>query len=91
MSTIELRRDHALGLRRAKAAAQKVADEMQRDFGMDCEWHGNVLRFTRSGVQGELKVTRNRVELHARLGLLLAAFRNRIEAQIHRNFDDYFA
>jgi putative polyhydroxyalkanoate system protein len=91
MSTIELKRDHSLGLRGAKAAAQKVADEMVRDFGMDCEWQGNVLRFSRVGVNGELKVTRSHVELHARLGLLLAAFRNRIEAQIHRNFDDYFA
>jgi putative polyhydroxyalkanoate system protein len=91
MSTIELKRDHALGIRRAKAAAQKVADEMERDFGMSCEWHGNVLKFSRSGVHGELTVGKNHVELHARLGLLLAAFRTRIEARIHQNFDDYFA
>jgi putative polyhydroxyalkanoate system protein len=90
MSTIELRRDHALGMKKAKAAAQRVADEMEREFGMTSEWDGNVLRFTRTGVSGELVVDKHHVELHAKLGFLLAAFRGRIEEQIHRNFDEYF-
>jgi putative polyhydroxyalkanoate system protein len=90
MSTIELKRDHALGLKKAKAAAQRVADEMEREFGMDCEWDGNVLRFQRTGVSGELVVQRAHVEVHAKLGFLLAAFKGRIEETIHRNFDEYF-
>lgn len=91
MSTIELKRDHALGIKKAKVAAQRVADEMEREFGMTCRWEGNVLHFERSGVQGELVVQKNHVALNARLGFLLSAFRGRIEDQIHRNFDDYFA
>jgi len=90
MSTIELKRDHTLGLKKARVAAQRVADEMQRDFGMDCEWQGNVLKFTRTGVSGELVVGRGHVEVHAKLGFLLTAFKGRIEDQIHRNFDEYF-
>ena len=90
MSTIELKRDHALGLKKAKVAAQRVADEMEREFGMTSEWDGNVLRFTRTGVTGELVVTKSHVELSAKLGFLLSAFRGRIEEQIHRNFDEYF-
>jgi putative polyhydroxyalkanoate system protein len=90
MSTIELKRDHSLGLRKAKAAAQRVADEMEREFGMTCTWEGNVLRFERTGVHGELVVDRGHVELHAKLGFLLSAFRGRIEETIHHNFDEYF-
>jgi putative polyhydroxyalkanoate system protein len=90
MSTIELRRDHRLGMRKAKVAAQRVAAEMEREFGMSSEWHGNTLRFTRTGVTGELKVAKDHIELHAKLGFLLAAFRGRIEDQLHRNFDEYF-
>jgi putative polyhydroxyalkanoate system protein len=90
MSMIELKRDHALGLKKAKAAAQRVADEMEREFGMDCEWDGNVLRFKRTGVAGEMVVGRSHVAVSAKLGFLLAAFRGRIEETIHRNFDDYF-
>jgi putative polyhydroxyalkanoate system protein len=90
MATIELKRDHTLGLKKARQAAQRVADEMQREFGMDCEWDGNVLRFSRTGVTGELVVDRGHVELHAKLGFLLTAFKGRIEETIHRNFDEYF-
>jgi putative polyhydroxyalkanoate system protein len=90
MSTIEVKRDHTLGLKKARVAAQRVADEMEREFGMTSEWDGNVLRFTRTGVSGELVVQKSHVELHAKLGFLLAAFKGRIEEQIHRNFDEYF-
>lgn len=90
MSTIDLKRDHALGMKKARAAAQRVADEMAREFGMTCEWDGNVLRFERSGVSGELVVQKGHVELHAKLGFLLSAFKGRIEEQVHRNFDEYF-
>ena len=90
MSTIDLERDHALGLKKARVAAQKVADEMTREFGMACRWEGNVLHFERTGVTGELVVGAKHVALRAKLGFLLAAFKPRIEDQIHRNFDDYF-
>jgi hypothetical protein len=49
-----------------------------------------VLRFQRTGVSGELVVQRAHVEVHAKLGFLLAAFKGRIEETIHRNFDEYF-
>ena len=43
--------------------------------------------FTRSGVNGELKVTKDRFELDARLGFLLGAFKDRIEGEIVKNLD----
>jgi putative polyhydroxyalkanoate system protein len=91
MADIELQRDHALGLKKAKAAAQKVADEMAESFDMESEWEGNVLHFSRSGVTGQMTVTKTSVEMNAKLGFLLAAFKSKIEAQIEKNFDKYFA
>jgi putative polyhydroxyalkanoate system protein len=90
MSTIELKRDHALGMRKAMTAARRISVELQRDFGMTCEWQGHVLRFSRPGVNGELKVEKDHIELHARLGILLAAFKPRIVEKLERNFDAYF-
>jgi putative polyhydroxyalkanoate system protein len=90
MADIEVQRDHALGLKKAKAAAQKVADEMAESFDMESEWEGNTLHFSRSGVTGELTVTKNSVQMNAKLGFLLSAFKPKIEAQIEKNFDEYF-
>ena len=91
MATIEVKRAHTLGLKKARAAAQRVAEEMEREFGMSSEWDGNTLRFSRTGVSGELVVQKGHVELNANLGVLLSAFKGRIEETIHRNFDEYFA
>ncbi len=90
MSTIHLQRKHKVGLKKAKAAAQKIADEMNEVFDMSSEWEGNTLHFSRTGVQGSLTVSRDTVNLQAKLGLLLAALKPRIEAQIEKNFDKYF-
>jgi putative polyhydroxyalkanoate system protein len=91
MADIELQRDHALGLKKAKAAAQKIADEMQETFDMESQWEGNTLNFSRSGVSGQLSVTKNSVQMSAKLGFLLAAFKPKIQAQIEKNFDQYFS
>lgn len=90
MSELVFKRKHKLGLKKAKAAAQQVADEMHREFDVQTSWEGHTLHFKRTGVEGRLVVTRDCVELEARLGFLLKAFRPRIEASIHNNFERYF-
>ena len=90
MADIHLERKHALGLTKARAAAQRVADELSNDYGVSCQWDGDVLRFERRGVQGELTVARDHVRLDARLGMLLAPMRPRIEAQIQENVARFF-
>ncbi|HEY0878447.1 MAG TPA: polyhydroxyalkanoic acid system family protein [Zeimonas sp.] len=90
MPAIHLERAHRLGLKKARAAAQRVADDMAQSFDMTSEWDGNSLRFERSGVSGVLTVARDRVVLDARLAGLLAVFRTRIEERLHDDFDRYF-
>ncbi len=91
MSRIHLERKHRLGLKKARAAAEQVAEDMAESFEMACEWDGNALHFSRPGVSGCLTVGRDRVVLEAKLGLLLAAFQSRIEERLQADFDRYFA
>lgn len=91
MSEIHLQRRHKLGLQKAKEAAQKVADDMAESFDIASEWDGNALNFSRAGVSGRMKISRDKVVLEARLGLLLAAFKPRIEERLQKDFDRYFA
>ena len=91
MATILLRRRHELGIKKARLAAQKVADDLADEYGIESGWDGNVLRFSRHGLDGTLTVGRNEVALEARLGLLLSAFRSSIEDRVQQEFDRYFA
>jgi putative polyhydroxyalkanoate system protein len=92
---IHITRGHALGLQSARKLAFRWAEEAEDRLGMDCVYEegrvSDVVAFTRSGVNGELKVTKDKFVLDARLGLLLGAFKGRIETEIVKNLDELLA
>ena len=91
MPDIHIERQHALGLPKARALAFRWAEAAEDKLGMECTYEegktSDLVTFTRSGVNGELRVTKDRFELHARLGVLLGVFRERIEGEIVKNLD----
>lgn len=91
MSTIHLQRPHTLGYDGARAAVQRIADEMAESYHVKSSWDGDVLSFSRAGVSGTLAVNADEIVLDAELGMLLSAFKPRIEEQLHKNFDHYFS
>jgi putative polyhydroxyalkanoate system protein len=88
---IHITRDHQLGLSAARKLAFRWAETAEEKLGMECTYEegktSDLVSFTRSGVNGELKVTKDRFELDARLGFLLGAFKDRIEGEIVKNLD----
>jgi putative polyhydroxyalkanoate system protein len=90
VSDIIIRRVHGLAPNKARAAAEKLAHDLEAEYALRWHWEGEVLRFQRLGVNGHLALRRHEVELHARLGFLLLALRGRIEREIDDNFDRYF-
>lgn len=95
MSHIHIHRHHHLGLAKARKVAFKWAEEAERDLGMSCTYEEgdteDEVQFTRSGASGTLRVTPDDFELTAKLGFLLGAFKERIEAEIVKNLDDLLA
>ena len=91
MPDIHITREHSLGLPEARKLAFKWAEAVEEKFDMECTYEEghitDLVSFTRSGVNGELKVTKDRFELDARLGFLLGAFKDRIEGEIVKNLD----
>ena len=92
MPDIRILREHALGLPQARKLAFRWAQTAEAKLGMACSYEegktSDLLSFSRSGVNGELKVTASKFELEARLGFLLGAFKDRIEAEITKNLDE---
>lgn len=91
MPDIHIERLHSLGLPKARELASRWAQEAEKRLAMECMYAegstSDLVRFKRSGVHGELRVTRDRFELHAHLGLLLGMFKDRIESEITSNLD----
>lgn len=95
MAEIQLRRDHDLGLARARKVALKWAEHVEKKFDMECTIlegdTSDTVEFSRSGVSGSMEVSGSHFELQAKLGFLLGAFAGQIEAEIQRQLDDALA
>jgi len=91
MPTIDIRRPHQLSIAEARAVVDKVAARMHEKFGMDGQWQGDTLRFSRSGVSGTIAVGGDAIEVKAQLGLMLAPLKGMIEQEIRRKLDEHFA
>jgi len=95
MADIHIHRTHRLGLAKARKTAWQWAEAAEEKFGMECTViegkTSDVVEFTRAGVDGRLVVDADSFDLTARLGLLLGAFRSRIEAEIEENVDAVLA
>lgn len=95
MADIHITRQHSLGLSEARKLAFRWAEVAEEKLDMECTYEegktSDLVSFTRSGVHGELKVTKDRFVLDARLGFLLGAFKHRIETEIVKNLDQLLA
>lgn len=95
MADIRIHREHELGLTKARKVAALWAEDVTRDFGMECKLVkgelSDTVEFTRSGVKGRLIVAADHFDLDAKLGLLLGAFRKTIENEIQGILDKLLA
>jgi putative polyhydroxyalkanoate system protein len=95
MADIHIHRDHQLGLAKARKTAWQWAEAAEQKFGMECTViegeDSDVVEFSRAGVEGRLLVAADSFDLTARLGLLVGAFRGRIESEIEDNLDALLA
>lgn len=95
MADIHIHRTHALGLAQARKVAFSWTEDVEDKLDMACTYeegqHEDCVSFTRSGVQGTLRVTKDGFELRAKLGFLVGAFKDKIEAAISKNLDALLA
>lgn len=95
MADIRIERAHTLGMPAARNIALTWTEQAEEKFDMACTYDQgescDQVGFVRSGVSGTLTVTADSFALNARLGFLLSAFKERIEAEIAKNLDQLMA
>ena len=90
MPDIHIIKNHQLSLTEAKQVALKVADDLQKQYGLKGEWLGNVLKFQKTGVKGQLSVAETNIDVQLSLSLPLSLMRRAIQSEIERNLDKIF-
>lgn len=90
MAEISIVHQHALTPKKARDAAQKVADQIAAEYDLEVEWEGDVLYFERSGVQGSMTLEKQQVQMVIKLGFLMSVFAPAIEAKVTENMKKVF-
>jgi putative polyhydroxyalkanoate system protein len=95
MADLKLRREHNLGLVRARKVAQKWAQHVEKKLEMECTLHEgeteDVLEFKRMGVDGRMIVAAEFFDIEAKLGLVFLPFIGMIESEARKQLDEALA
>ncbi|MFY9721644.1 MAG: polyhydroxyalkanoic acid system family protein [Azonexus sp.] len=92
MSEILITRKHRLTAKKARAAAELVAADLQQEYNLNFAWGDDgALHFDRAGLHGRLTLAKGEATVQVHLGFLLRPFRGSLEREIHEYFDQRFA
>jgi len=90
MSRIDIRHSHSLSRTKAREAVDEVAVKLAERFGIEYGWDGDVLNFSRPGVDGHIELEKDALNVRAKLGFFAAMFKDPIETEIRRVLEDRF-
>ena len=90
MASIDIQHPHTMNPAHARQAVQEVADKLADRFGVEYRWNGDILDFTRSGLDGRIALLPGQLHVTAQLGFLLGAMKGPIESEIRRVLGERF-
>jgi putative polyhydroxyalkanoate system protein len=90
MSRIHLRRSHDLTAKAARERVNRMARALGQKFDAECTWQGEVLSIEHPNVTGTVTIAKREIVVEAKLGFLLAMFRDRVDEELVRILDAEF-
>ena len=84
-----IRRDHSLGTDEARRRVEQVASDIGGRFDLTYGWNGDDLSFRGRGVDGNIAVTDDSVEVHVKLGFGLMMLQGAIRQAIEGSIDEF--
>lgn len=91
MAHIQVERAHTLGKEAAREKADKLAQKLKEQYGLEPSWSGDTLNLKRSGVKGTVKVTEDFLRIEVELGLLMSTMSGTIKSEIEKALDKALA
>lgn len=87
MATIDIQRNHALGLDAAKSKAEELANGMKDKLGISWKWDGNDIRFdapsgVAKGANGKVTVGASNIRVEIDLPFLLRPMKGMVESKV---------
>ena len=88
MADITITKSHGLGMDGARERLNKMAADLQQNYGIKSSWSGNVATLSGTGLKkGVVELGESSVKVEITLGMLAKAMKGKIEQQINIAFD----
>ena len=92
MSRIYIQRDHELDNRTLRKRAERLAKQLQSEFGGNYRWEGNTVHYNYSGgIDARLTLQDADILVDVKLGVLMLMLRKRLQQEIERYLDQHLA
>jgi putative polyhydroxyalkanoate system protein len=90
MASVDITRQHDLGVAEAKQRAQPMLDDLKSSFGVSGGWEGDQFVITQPA-KGSLDVTDTTVRVQVDLPLFLRPMKGVVESKINESLDEALA
>ncbi|MGI8722632.1 MAG: polyhydroxyalkanoic acid system family protein [Geodermatophilaceae bacterium] len=90
MASVDITREHDLGVAEAKQRAQPMLDDLKSSFGVSGAWEGDHFVITQPA-KGSLDVTDTTVRVQVDLPLFLRPMKGVVESKINESLDEALA
>jgi putative polyhydroxyalkanoate system protein len=92
MSRIYIQREHELDDGTLRKRAERLAKQLQSEFGGSYRWEGNTVHYNYSGgIDARLTLQENDILVDVKLGVLMLMLKKRLQAEIERYLDKHLA
>jgi putative polyhydroxyalkanoate system protein len=96
MATIDITRNHNLGIETAKQKAEVLANGMKDKLGIEWRWQGDNIKFDApsgmaKGASGTVSVAATTIRVEIDLPFLLRAMKGAVESKVNEKLDQTLA
>ena len=92
MSRIYIQRDHELDNRTLRKRAERLARQLQDEFGGNYRWEGNTVHYNYSGgIDARLTLQDADILVDVKLGVLMLMLKKRLHQEIEGYLDEHLA
>jgi putative polyhydroxyalkanoate system protein len=90
MAAIHVTQPYTMSHAELKQGLDELAEKLGEQYQLKCDWQSDeCLGIHRSGVNGQLTVGEQEIELTLNLGMLMSAFKGVIEREITTFIDEH--
>jgi len=91
MASFSLSKPYTMPAEEIRAAAQGLANQLEKEHGVSQQWRGDSVRMKGKGVEGQLDFSGGVIDIKVKLGVMMSAFAPVLKKGMQRYLDEHIS